>query len=295
MPLPFDIPCTTPILIAGPTASGKSQLALEYACAQGRSIINADALQIYSNWPILSAQPSLDDLSAAPHFLYGHIKPDTPYSVGHWLRELSVFEGNHPAPIIIGGTGLYFRALTEGLANIPAIKDHIRDEANTIILHEGDHSRLLADLITQDPQTAANIDQRNPMRVQRAWEVLKSTGKGLYAWQQETPAPLLPLSKCFPILIEADPNWLLKRIETRFDLMLSAGALEEARANLAQWDPLLPSSKTIGAPELISHLQGAITLEEAILNATISTRQYAKRQRTWFRNRMKAYHKLTKG
>ncbi|WP_306004716.1 tRNA (adenosine(37)-N6)-dimethylallyltransferase MiaA [Aquicoccus porphyridii] len=279
-----EIPPDRPVLIAGPTASGKSALALAIAEAQGGTIVNADALQVFANWRVLTARPSDDDLARAPHALYGHVPGDAEYSVGHWLREAApLLETTRP--IIVGGTGLYFTALTEGLAEIPATPPAIRAEADARMAARG-HETLLAEL---DPATAARIDTLNPMRVQRAWEVQLSTGRGLAAWQDDTPPPLLPLARTCALLIDAPKDWLTPRIETRFDRMLDAGALDEARANLATWDAARPSSRAIGAPELIAHLRDEMTLDEARTAAIIATRQYAKRQRTWFRTRMRGW------
>jgi tRNA dimethylallyltransferase len=177
-----------PVLIAGPTASGKSALALEIAETQGGVIVNADAIQVYENWRILTARPSEEDESRASHALYGHIAHDADYSVGHWLREVAPFLTGGQRPIITGGTGLYFTALTQGLADIPPTPPEIRSEADARVAEDGFES-LLAEL---DPETAARIDQLNPMRVQRAWEVLRATGRPLAAWQDDTPAPMLP-------------------------------------------------------------------------------------------------------
>jgi tRNA dimethylallyltransferase len=285
-----------PVLIAGPTASGKSALALEIATAQGGVVINADALQVFNNWQVLTARPSAEDEIAAPHALYGHVAGHAQYSVGHWLRDVAPLlqdaKRGGPRPIITGGTGLYFSALTDGLAQIPATPSELRFEADARRAAEGGHSGLLADLDAQDPDTAAKVDRLNPMRVQRAWEVLRATGKGMAAWHAETPPPLLPLHDAYPIVMDVDPAWLNERIARRFKLMIEGGALAEAKANFAQWDPALPSSKAIGAPELMQFLAGTSTLEAATEQATIATRQFAKRQRTWFRARMKAYHKM---
>lgn len=285
-PLP-DIAPDQPVLIAGPTASGKSALALQIAEDQGGVVVNADAIQVYANWRILTARPSEEDESRAPHALYGHVPYDADYSVGHWLREVAPLLTGPDRPIITGGTGLYFTALTQGLAEIPPTPPEIREEANDRVASEG-FTALLSEL---DPETAARIDRQNPMRVQRAWEVLRATGKPLANWQDETPPPLLPLDRCVPILFDVDKDWLNARISRRFAMMVEMGALNEARANLATWDPTLLSNKAIGAPELIAHLQGEMTLDEASEAATIATRQFAKRQRTWFRARMKAWHR----
>ena len=274
-----------PVLITGPTASGKSALALEIAARQGGVIVNADAIQVFSDWRVLTARPSYDDEAQAPHRLYGHVPGSQAYSVGEWLRDLAPILAGAERPIIVGGTGLYFTALTEGLAEIPATPPEIRAEA-LARLAAGALAAMVAEL---DPETRARIDTMNPMRVQRAWEVLRATGRGLAAWQDETPAPMLPLERCQPILFDAPKDWLTPRIEARFDKMIREGALIEARANLATWSPDLPSAKAIGAAELMAHLRGEISLEEASERATILTRQFAKRQRSWFRARMRGW------
>lgn len=285
---PDTIDPTLPVLIIGPTASGKSALALRIARAQGGVIVNADALQVYANWRILSARPSPEEEAAWPHRLYGHVAPHQAYSVGHWLREVAALLGAGPRPIIVGGTGLYFSALTEGLADIPATPPEVRAEADRLRRAGG----IAALLDTLDAGTRARIDTANPMRVQRAWEVQAATGRGLADWQDATPPPLLPVSACTALVVEAPKAWLTPRITRRFDAMLGAGALDEARANLDGWDAARPASQAIGAPELIAHLRGEITLEAAREAAIIATRRYAKRQRTWFRARMRGWHRL---
>lgn len=275
-----------PVLIAGPTASGKSALALEIAARDGRLIVNADALQVYANWRILTARPTPAEEAALPHALYGHVARDAPYSVGHWLRELVPLL-SRPV-VIVGGTGLYLSALTEGLADIPPTPPGVRDEADTLLANEG-LPRLLADL---DPATATRIDRRNPARVQRAWEVLRATGRGLADWQDDTPAPLLPRAAVDALVLRPDVPWLNARINHRFDAMIEAGALDEARAELPHWDPARPSSRAIGAPELIAHLRGEIPLPAAIAAAKTASHQYAKRQRTWFRSRMAGWRNI---
>ena len=278
---PKDIPDQQPVLIAGPTASGKSALALEIAETGGGVIINADALQIFDRWRILTARPDNNDLARAPHKLYGHVPIDGLYSAGHWLRDVAPLLSGAERPIIVGGTGLYFMALTEGLVEIPSTPQEVRDEADTI---------ALPDLIeTLDDQTKARIDLNNRARVQRAWEVLRATGRPLADWQDDTPPPLLPVEQSTALVLKPDVEWLNERIERRFDIMLDQGALDEARAILPDWDPAYLSSKAIGAPELIAHLKGEMTLAEARTAAIIASRQYAKRQRTWFRNRMKLW------
>jgi tRNA dimethylallyltransferase len=283
-----DISPEQPVLIAGPTASGKSALALEIADASGGVIVNADALQVYEGWRILTARPSAAEEARAPHLLYGHVPFEAEYSVGDWLRAVDPLLKTGPRPIIVGGTGLYFRALTEGLADIPAIPDDIRAAADRLPPED-----MLAWLGENDPQTVARIDTLNPARVRRAWEVLRGTGRSLASWQAETGAPLLSLSHAHAIVLDADRDWLAARIQARFDKMLGEGALEEARANLHRWDQAGGARKAIGAPELIAHLQGQMPLVQAREAAIIASRQYAKRQRTWFRARMQAWTALT--
>jgi tRNA dimethylallyltransferase len=272
-----------PILVAGPTASGKSALALALALRDGRTIVNADALQVYDCWRILTARPSPADEAAAPHALYGHVARDAPYSVGHWLRDLAPLL-SRPV-VIVGGTGLYLSALTEGLADIPPTPPAIRAMADRIRETEGP-AALLAAL---DPVTAARIDRQNPARIQRAWEVLQATGRGLADWQADTGPPLLPLGQAQALVLTPDPAWLNVRIDRRFDTMIAEGALEEARAELPHWDAARPSARAIGAPVLIAHLRGEMDLPDAVAAAKIASRQYAKRQRTWFRSRMGAW------
>ncbi len=275
-----------PVLIAGPTASGKSALAMEIAGKHGGVIINADALQVFSDWRVLTARPTLQDEAVFPHQLYGHVPGDTAYSVGQWLRDVTPILAGQNRPIIVGGTGLYFTALSEGLADIPNIPPDIRTIADQRMVDDG-YQALLAEL---DPETTARIDTQNPVRVQRAWEVLAATGRGIAAWQDETPAPILPLADTQPILLSADKEWLNQRIAQRFDKMLANGALDEAGVNRDTWSPNLPSAKAIGASELMAYLGGNMTLEQARDSATIATRQYAKRQRSWFRARMKSWN-----
>ena len=267
-----------PVLIAGPTASGKSALAMELAARDGRVVVNADALQVYGNWRVLTARPSAEEESALPHALYGHITRDRAYSVGDWLRDLAPLL-TRPI-VIVGGTGLYFQALTQGLAEIPATPPQVRAEADMRRKAQG-FEAMLAEL---DPETAARIDRHNPMRVQRAWEVLRATGRGLASWQAATGAPPVPLDQAVALVLVPDVPWLDARIARRFRVMLDAGALEEARAELPLWDPALPSAKAIGAPDLIAHLRGETTLGQAEASAILASRQYAKRQRTWFRS-----------
>lgn len=276
-----------PVLIAGPTASGKSALAARIVERQGGVIINADALQVYECWRILTARPSLAEEAAQPHRLYGHVGRAEPYSVGHWLRDLREVLAEGLRPVIVGGTGLYFMALTEGLAEIPPIPPEWRAAGDTLRLN--DPTGMVAAL---DAETAARTDLANLARVQRAWEVLQATGRGLASWQRETPPPLLARARCAALVFRPDVAWLNARIDRRFGEMMAAGALEEARAELPHWQPERPSAKAIGAPELIAHLRGEIGLDQAIAESRLASRQYAKRQRSWFRSRMKDWTEI---
>nr|WP_306418101.1 tRNA (adenosine(37)-N6)-dimethylallyltransferase MiaA [Defluviimonas aquaemixtae] len=278
-----------PVLIAGPTASGKSELALAIAARAGGVIVNADALQVWSCWHVLTARPSAEEETRAPHLLYGHMAPGAPYSVGHWLREVAPLLGAAERPIIVGGTGLYLSALTEGLADIPPTPAEIRAEADAIMAKAGPGPMLDA----LDRATRSRIDTRNPVRVQRAWEVLRSTGQGLAAWQDETGSALLPRDRATTLLLDADRDWLADRIDRRFRRMVAEGALDEVRANLDRWDPGQLWARAIGAAELVAHLQGQTSLEDAITAAQAASRQYAKRQRSWFRGRMANWLRIT--
>ena len=278
------IPAEKLVLIAGPTASGKSELALQIAERFGGVIVNADASQVYDCWRIISARPSPEDEARAPHLLYGHIAHDRTYSTGHWLREVTPLLSNGARPIIVGGTGLYFSALTEGMADIPATPPSVRAKADQMPL-----SDLLGGV---DARTLARLDTRNRARVQRAWEVQAATGRPLADWQDDTPPPVLALADTVPIVFEPDKDWLLERITRRFDQMLQTGALDEVAAMRDRYDPALPACKAIGVPELMAYLDDRLTLDQARDRATIATRQFAKRQRTWFRARMRAWHRI---
>lgn len=284
----------SPILIAGPTASGKSALSLKLAAELNGVIINADALQVYGLWRVLTARPSAEDEALAPHRLYGHVPPEDAYSVGAWLRDLEVMleatARNGQRPIIIGGTGLYFSALTNGLAEIPEIPADVRAEGDVL---RAKGAEAFASLEADDPTTWARIDRNNPARLQRAWEVLRATGRTLSDWQADATEPLVDLAQATPICLDVDRDWLGGRIDQRFDLMLSEGALEECQTWMDQGLSMdLPGAKALGASEIIAHLKGEISLDHAREKATIATRQFAKRQRTWFRSKMADWTKL---
>ena len=271
-----------PILIAGATASGKSALAIKIAKKLGGVIINADAMQVYEGWKILTARPTKQDQRNVSHLLYGHVDNKEAYSVGDWLRQVTpLLDGNH-RPIIVGGTGLYFRALTEGLANIPKIPEEYKKKSSELI-QNGKMLDMVADF---DEATRSKIDLQNPVRVARAWEVLQATGKSIVSWQADTPPPILNINKCDAILMHSSTHWLNERIKIRFEAMLDKGVLEEITENSQSWDPQLQSSQAIGATQLIEYNLGRISIEKATELAVIASRQYAKRQKTWFRKRM---------
>ncbi|MXU65756.1 tRNA (adenosine(37)-N6)-dimethylallyltransferase MiaA [Oceanomicrobium pacificus] len=284
---------TDPILIAGPTASGKSALALALAENLGGAVVNADAIQVYDGWQILSARPDAADLARAPHRLYGHIAMDVAYSVGHWLRDvdaaLDACRGAGQRPIIVGGTGLYLSALTEGLAQIPPVPADVRAEGDAL-RRDGGTDGLRAALVALDPAALDHLDPFNPARLQRAWEVLRATGRTLRDWQADTPPPLVPLEASTALVLTSAPAWLNARITRRFGQMVDLGALNEvARAHEAGLDPAWPSSRALGADALWDHLQGRMSRDAALALGALRTRQFAKRQRTWFRNRMTAW------
>ncbi|MBK0400181.1 tRNA (adenosine(37)-N6)-dimethylallyltransferase MiaA [Limibaculum sp. M0105] len=279
-----------PILIAGPTASGKSALALALADALGGVVINADSQQVYGGWRILTARPSAADEARAPHRLYGHVPLGTAYSTGQWLRDLAPALAETRAeglrPIIVGGTGLYFRALTMGLAGIPPIAPDIRAAGEAALDRLG-LATFAEAFSRRDPQTAARIDLSNPARVLRAWEVIEATGKPLAHWQDETPPPLLPIAATIPFALVPARATLAARCDARLDAMLGKGLLDEVRAVMAlDLAPDAPGMKAVGAPELMAHLRGEATLDAAIAAAKTATRRYAKRQVTWIRGQM---------
>ena len=280
-----DFPPDRPVLIAGPTASGKSALALAIAAAQGRVIVNADALQVWSCWRVLSARPTPEEHARVPHLLFGHRAPGQDYSVGHWLREVAGVLRQHPAPVIVGGTGLYLSALTEGLAEIPATPPDIRAEADRRMATDG-AGALLSEL---DTATRQMVDAQNPMRIQRAWEVLRATGRGLALWQGDTGPALVPPATASLLRLDCNRATLAARIDQRFDKMMGAGALDEVAALLSQWDPAALWAKAIGGPQLVAYMQGQIPLAHAISLAKAASRQYAKRQRSWLRRRMQGW------
>ena len=286
-----------PILIAGPTASGKSALALALARTAGGVVINADSQQVYAGWRILTARPGPAEEAAVPHRLYGHVPIDRRYSVGAWLDDLrtALTEAREAGRrlVIVGGTGLYFRALTRGLAEIPPVPESVRAGLAARLAGEG-RAALADELSARDPETAAGLDLANPRRVLRALEVLEATGHGLARWQAATPPPLLPEGEAVRLVLAPARPTLDARAAARFDAMLANGVLDEARAVAAHALPAsAPGLKAVGAPELMAHLAGRTTLDQATTAAKRGTRAYARRQVTWFANQMPDWPRIT--
>jgi tRNA dimethylallyltransferase len=279
------------VLIAGPTASGKSAAALALAEHIGGVVINADSMQVYREAPILTAQPDAEAQARVPHLLYGHISAREVYSVGRYAEDarqaLAQARAQNRIPIFVGGTGLYFTALTDGLAQIPPVPASVRAAARALLVEIGVeelHNRLAA----RDPETAAQLRPTDPQRVLRAYEVFEATGRPLGHWQRETGAPLLDGLKLARFVLNPPRPYLRDRIAQRFEAMLGNGGREEALA-LADLDPALPAAKLLGLRPLIAHARGEMDWEAAVLLSVIATRQFAKRQMTWFRNRMADY------
>ena len=276
------------ILIAGPTASGKSALAL--AEKFGGVIINADSMQVYRDLRIITARPRPDEEARVPHRLYGHVDAAENYSVGRWREEaaaaLAECAQRQRTAIIVGGTGLYFNALTRGLAAVPPIPAEIRDAVRARLASEG-AAALHAALAARDPAAAARLRPNDRARVSRALEVVLATGRSLLDWHEENKPASVDLAAVAKVFLMPDHDELARRIDARFDAMIAAGALDEVRALAARkLDPNLPAMKAHGVPWLIRHLAGEITLAEAVEHAKLETRQYTKRQGTWFRHQL---------
>jgi tRNA dimethylallyltransferase len=283
----MSIEPTTALIVAGPTASGKSGLALAIAQRFGGTIINADSMQVYRELRVLTARPTPQEETIAPHALYGVRAAAEPGSAGWWrVAALKAMEAARQAgrlPILCGGTGLYLAALTEGLAEIPAPGPEARVEARTLLVELGP-KRLHARLASVDPITAARLRPSDAQRIARAWEVWRGTGRGLAAWQAEPVTR--PAGWRFGAILLAPPRPALRAaIAARFEAMLAAGALVEVQELLAlRLDPAVPAMRAQGVPELAAHLGGELSLAEATERAVLATGRYAKRQATWFRH-----------
>ena len=278
------------VLIAGPTASGKSALALALAEALGGTIINADSMQVYRDLRIVTARPSAQEEARVPHLLYGHVDAAENYSVGRWCVDasaaLAAVERAGRLPVVVGGTGLYFKALTRGLAAVPPIPTQIRSAVRERLEREGT-AALYAELSALDAATARRLMPRDRARVTRALEVVLATGRSLTDWHREGMKPALDPAAAVKLFLDVERAEVYRRIDARFDAMLASGALDEVRAlGRRNLDPALPAMKAHGVPWLIRHLNGEIDLAAAGEEAKRDTRRYSKRQGTWFRHQL---------
>ncbi len=287
------------MLIAGPTASGKSRLAMALASTADRPaiVVNADSMQVYDVLRILTARPSAKEMRKVPHCLFGHIDPARRYSVGAWLTDvrfiLADAEASGALPIVVGGTGLYFRALEGGLAEMPAISPAVRGALERLLAEEG-HDALRRRLEIADPRGAAKIRPGDTQRTLRALEVVEASGRPIAAWQDAgARRPLVDPAATLRLVLAPDRAELHRRIGARFDVMLEEGALDEVRAlRTRNLDPALPAMRAIGVRELSAHLDGLASLDEAVAASKAASRRYAKRQETWFRNQMPDWERL---
>jgi tRNA dimethylallyltransferase len=281
---------TDAVLIAGPTASGKSALALSLAERTGGIIINADSMQVYRDLRIITARPTPDEEARVPHRLYGHVDASVNCSAGMWVANAAVAlaeaRAQNRLPIFAGGSGLYFKALTRGRSAVPPIPSQVRDAVRARLEREGAEA-LHAVLAGRDPAAAERLKPRDRVRIARALEVVEATGRSLTDWHRDGLPPLLPPGAVRAVFLAPDREALYARIDGRFGAMLATGALEEVAA-LAErhLDPLLPAMKAHGVPALIRHLRGEISLEQAAEIGSADTRHYAKRQFTWFRHQL---------
>ncbi len=278
------------LVVAGPTASGKSALALAVAKEFGGTIINSDSMQVYEELRIITARPSDDEEAKVPHRLYGVLPAAERCSAGRW-REMAVPEieavwAENRLPIIVGGTGLYLTALLDGLSELPDVPPGVREKSRALhdeIGPEAFHSRLAK----VDPDTAARLPQADTQRLTRAYEIYLATGRSLTDWYKVAPITEPLTANVQTFLLEPPREELYDRCDTRFDWMINNGALEDVQNFLSLGlDPGLPVMKALGVPELAAHLAGDLTLEEAVEKAKQTTRNFAKRQMTWFRNQI---------
>ena len=278
------------ILLAGPTASGKSALALELARMLDGVIVNADSMQVYRDLRVITARPTVEEESQAPHRLYGHVDAAENYSTGQWLRDaraaIEDVRNAGQVPIVTGGTGLYFMTLTKGLAAVPPIPADIRADVRGRLESEG-VAPLYAELLERDPVTAHRLMPGDRSRISRALEVVLATGRSITDWHKDGMPPTVGPKHAARFFLDVDRDELTRRIVARFDAMLEAGALTEVeRLATRGLNPLLPAMKAHGVPWLICHLKGEMGLEEAADAGKRDTRRYIKRQATWFKNQM---------
>jgi len=286
-----------PVLIAGPTASGKSALALALARQTSGVVINTDSMQVYRDLHVLTARPTAAEEAQVPHRLYGHVDAAINFSAGAWVADaakmLDEARAQNRLPIFAGGSGLYFKALTRGLSAVPPIPTEIRDNVRARLERDGVEA-LHAELARRDPISAERLKPRDRSRIARALEVVEATGRSLTDWHRDGLPPLLPPGQFSALFLSPEREALYARIDARFDAMLKAGALEEVeRLAARKLDPLLPAMKAHGVPALIRHLEGRLTLEQAATIGRADTRHYAKRQFTWFRHQLPEFEWLT--
>lgn len=285
------------LLIAGPTASGKSALAMRLARTHDGVIINTDSMQVYRDLRVLTARPTLDEEAELPHRLYGTVDAALNFSAGAWVAEaakvLAAVRAENRLPIFVGGSGLYFKALTRGLSDVPAISAEVRDDVRARLERDGVEA-LHAQLALRDAESAARLHPNDRTRIARALEVVEATGRSLTDWHRDALPPLLPQGSFSAMFLSPERDELYARIDARFDVMLRAGALDEVAALAARkLDPLLPAMKAHGVPALIRHLAGDLSLEEAAVIGRADTRHYAKRQFTWFRHQLPKFEWMT--
>jgi tRNA dimethylallyltransferase len=278
------------ILITGPTASGKSALAVELAKRHDGVVVNADSMQVYDTLRVLTARPSDEDMQGVPHCLYGHVPAGSGYSTGAWLRDVTALlpqlraEGR--LPVFVGGTGLYFKALTGGLSDMPAIPEEIRTRLRARLLSEGG-AVLHAVLAERDPDMAMTLNPQDGHRIVRALEVLEATGRSIADLQGQAGPVIVNPERAQKIVVLPARDILHSRINGRFEAMLEHGAEEEVRALLALSLPAeMPVMKAIGVSQIAAMLGGTMTRKDVLEKGAAATRQYAKRQMTWFRNQM---------
>jgi len=278
------------ILITGPTASGKSALAVELAKRHDGVVINADSMQVYDTLRVLTARPSDEDMQGVPHYLYGHVPAATAYSTGAWLRDvtelLPQLRAEGRLPVFVGGTGLYFKALTGGLSDMPAIPEEIRTRLRARLIDEGG-AVLHAELAARDADVAATLNPQDGQRIVRALEVLEATGRSIAELQGRSGPVVIDPDRARKIVVLPERAVLHDRINRRFELMLAEGAADEVSALLALSPaPEMPVMKAIGVSQIAAMLDGAMSREDVLEKGAAATRQYAKRQMTWFRNQM---------
>ncbi|MGR9497861.1 tRNA (adenosine(37)-N6)-dimethylallyltransferase MiaA [Rhizobium leguminosarum] len=278
------------ILITGPTASGKSALAVELAKRHDGVVVNADSMQVYDTLRVLTARPSEEEMQGVPHHLYGHVPAGAAYSTGGWLRDVSALLPTLRAagrlPVFVGGTGLYFKALTGGLSDMPEIPEALRKALRSRLLEEGP-AGLYAELAVADPAMAASLNRQDGQRIVRALEVMKSTGRSIADFQGQSGLVIIDADEARKIVVLPDRAVLHQRINGRFEKMLQQGAEDEVRALLALDLPAeAPVMKAIGVSQITAMVRGEMTRDEVLEKGAAATRQYAKRQMTWFRNQM---------